>query len=221
MEYVISGDKKGKFVCVKSDGSLYVCNAFRKAYRTSNLIDIASIFDKLRDEPYLYFRDTWTLETWEEVSNRRTRIVMRNQALQLAAKIEQKEKDNSCCDTPNKRKKCGKKTRQKVYLKSNKRCAICGRPLQMDFPELEDYVTIDHIVPLNKGGENVLENYQATCKCCNQIKADILPEVFANDFASALAQEIIENSYQRKIFLTKILRTMCKQSLLAVKATLL
>lgn len=147
---------------------------------------------------------------------------MKSQAAQRA-RDGQKAKSKVCCDKQDKNKRIqfSKETRQDVYLKSDRRCAICGKPLQIDFSKEENYATIDHIMPLSKGGKNEMENYQATCERCNRIKSNIMPEVFANDFASVLAQEIIENSYQRKIFLAKILRMMCKQSLLAVKATLL
>ena len=36
-------------------------------------------------------------------------------------------------------------------------------------------MTIDHIIPLSKGGKNVLENMQPMCYNCNQKKADKMP----------------------------------------------
>lgn len=63
MEYVISGENK--YVCVKGDGSIYICGSIRKAYRTSNLADLISVYDRLAEQPFLYYKATWALEDWE------------------------------------------------------------------------------------------------------------------------------------------------------------
>lgn len=55
-----------------------------------------------------------------------------------------------------------------IYNRNKGRCALCGRFLPCNA------FTIDHIVPLAKGGTNELDNLQCTCKTCNLIKHDIL-----------------------------------------------
>lgn len=62
--------------------------------------------------------------------------------------------------------------RKYIYRQADGKCALCGRPLT--YAEM----TIDHIVPLAKGGENEIENFQCTCKECNEFKQSILPEDF-------------------------------------------
>ena len=57
-----------------------------------------------------------------------------------------------------------------VYNKSEGRCAICG-----EFVSYDEF-TVDHIIPLAKGGDNKLNNLQCACRVCNRIKQDILPE---------------------------------------------
>jgi len=57
-----------------------------------------------------------------------------------------------------------------IYNKCKGRCAICGKFVPYDA------FTVDHIIPLAKGGTNELNNLQCTCKTCNLIKQDILPE---------------------------------------------
>lgn len=57
-----------------------------------------------------------------------------------------------------------------IYNKNKGRCAICGRFVPYDS------FTVDHIIPLAKNGTNELSNLQCTCKVCNLIKQDILPE---------------------------------------------
>lgn len=59
----------------------------------------------------------------------------------------------------------------KLLWKYGKRCAICGKKIC----SLDD-LTVDHIVPLAKGGKNEIRNCQLAHKSCNAAKSDILPE---------------------------------------------
>ena len=51
----------------------------------------------------------------------------------------------------------------KMLEDSNYSCAFCGT--QQD-------ITQDHIIPLSKGGANVIENIQPLCRICNSKKRD-------------------------------------------------
>lgn len=62
--------------------------------------------------------------------------------------------------------------RIEVYNRYDGYCNLCGRKL--DFAEM----TLDHIIPLGKGGTNHLENLQCSCEMCNSIKQNILPQDF-------------------------------------------
>lgn len=55
-----------------------------------------------------------------------------------------------------------------VFEQSNGYCAICGKPLTP-----ESY-TVDHIVPLSRGGTNEMSNFRCVCKRCNEWKGDSL-----------------------------------------------
>lgn len=79
------------------------------------------------------------------------------------------------------------KQRTFIYNKNKGRCAICGR-----FIPYGNF-TIDHIIPLSKGGTNELDNLQCACKTCNNVKQDILPE----DLMEKLTEIIC---YQMKIY---------------------
>jgi 5-methylcytosine-specific restriction endonuclease McrA len=48
-------------------------------------------------------------------------------------------------------------------------CPMCGK-----FVECEN-LSLDHIIPLSRGGENTKENVQALCLRCNILKSDKLP----------------------------------------------
>ena len=58
-------------------------------------------------------------------------------------------------------------TRKNVFLRDNYTCQYCGRTGNL---------TIDHIIPRSKGGEDVWENVVTCCVRCNNKKGDRLPE---------------------------------------------
>ena len=62
---------------------------------------------------------------------------------------------------------------QRSRMKRRKRrfCAFCGTTQEL---------TIDHIIPLAKGGENQVHNLQMLCRTCNIEKADSHPYVAAD-----------------------------------------
>lgn len=70
-----------------------------------------------------------------------------------------------------------------IYDQQNGLCAYCGQHRNIK------YMTVDHIIPLSKGGTDSLENLQCTCKLCNRLKSDMLPSEFT-DFVRC----ILENS---------------------------
>lgn len=49
------------------------------------------------------------------------------------------------------------------------RCFYCGRPIWQSY-------TIDHVIPLSKGGPNKISNIVLACVRCNLEKGDTLPE---------------------------------------------
>ncbi|WP_344236413.1 HNH endonuclease [Actinocorallia libanotica] len=51
-----------------------------------------------------------------------------------------------------------------VYKRDRGRCGYCGRPGD----------SIDHIVPVSRGGESTWENTVLACTRCNHRKADVL-----------------------------------------------
>lgn len=95
-------------------------------------------------------------------------------------------------DTKNKRIKFSKKIRKEVYRKSDGKCLLCGK-----FIDYDDF-TVDHIVPLAKGGTNDISNLQCTCKRCNSIKQDILPEEL-NEVLIEMITYNLKKKYDKKI----------------------
>jgi 5-methylcytosine-specific restriction endonuclease McrA len=56
--------------------------------------------------------------------------------------------------------------RKWVLQRDHHRCVLCGST---------DHVQVGHIVPLSRGGANVLGNLRATCRRCNLCERDMPP----------------------------------------------
>jgi len=61
-----------------------------------------------------------------------------------------------------------KKTRDAVFKKYGERCVECGSYIDL---------TMDHIIPVSKGGEDIIENLQPLCKSCNSKKGNKISTV--------------------------------------------
>ena len=62
--------------------------------------------------------------------------------------------------------------RKSVYNHSKGRCSICGKPINIE------EMTIDHIIPLSRGGDGSFSNVQATCYSCNLMKHNLTNDEF-------------------------------------------
>lgn len=55
-------------------------------------------------------------------------------------------------------------------------CQICGRHIDFNCdPNSDYYPSIDHIVPIAKGGAHTWVNVQLACRICNSVKRDTIP----------------------------------------------
>lgn len=73
--------------------------------------------------------------------------------------------------------------KRRIYDRQNGLCAYCGQHRNIK------YMTVDHIIPLSKGGTDDLDNLKCACKICNQLKDDMLPHEF-----TAFIRNMLENS---------------------------
>ena len=70
-----------------------------------------------------------------------------------------------------------------VYKNDMGFCYICGRFCSWDDTEERDgtiicgntYPSIDHVIPLSKGGKHSWQNVRLACRKCNSIKSDSIP----------------------------------------------
>ena len=60
--------------------------------------------------------------------------------------------------------------KEKILHKSKGVCAHCGKELDLET------MTVDHVIPLSKGGTNELKNLVALCEDCNQGKRNYVVE---------------------------------------------
>lgn len=60
--------------------------------------------------------------------------------------------------------------RKNVLLRDNKQCQYCGRI------EPEERLTLDHVIPLSRGGKDHWTNVVVACRMCNNRKGSFTPE---------------------------------------------
>jgi 5-methylcytosine-specific restriction endonuclease McrA len=55
-------------------------------------------------------------------------------------------------------------------------CHLCGAEINYQAHHLDpNSFTIDHIIPLSRGGKDTLENCAPCCRSCNRAKGDSMP----------------------------------------------
>jgi len=75
-----------------------------------------------------------------------------------------------------------KKLKEKILENANYECEYCGVKLN------EYNSTIDHKIPLSKGGTNEESNLAAACTKCNMLKADKILDSIANPLVKQAAE---------------------------------
>lgn len=96
------------------------------------------------------------------------------------------------CWKPYRQKRYSQEVRKMIYDKAGGRCALCGRKITLS------EMTLDHIVPLDRGGEDSVRNLQSTCRVCNHFKANIRPEDFMERITAIFLYQM-EKKYSGKI----------------------
>ena len=75
-------------------------------------------------------------------------------------------------------------TLEKVFLRDGGKCRSCGAILSFKgSPQGDLYPSVDHAVPLSKGGTHTWGNVQLMCRGCNRTKNDALNGPFATGMA--------------------------------------
>jgi len=153
-KYIISTSQK----YIGTDGS--VVNSMKSA-RAFNSPDEA--FDYMENNP-------------AECNNLGKAIVINEDYKKFKRKqiINQRPIQKKLVETNTDRITFSKQTRQMVMSKYNCTCPICGKTIR------DDELSIDHIVPLSRGGSNDLTNLRPTHQICNRMKNNNTDEEFYN-----------------------------------------
>lgn len=89
-----------------------------------------------------------------------------------------------------KAKRRGPERRRAMYEQARGRCAVCGERLDpADF-------TVDHIVPLCRGGSDRLENLQPTHRACNRRKGALTMVEWERHQSTAWIEAILRKRAQ-------------------------
>lgn len=92
-----------------------------------------------------------------------------------------------------------KEKRLAVYLRDEFRCAYCGHELHHQDPA---DVTLDHVVPLARGGTNEASNLVCACRSCNSARQDKPVREYA-PYSVAWIRRVTRRSLKRHLDLAK------------------
>lgn len=99
------------------------------------------------------------------------------------------------------------KERSEIYIRDKGKCGICGK-----FIPLNEF-TIDHIVPISKGGTYDYDNLQCCCFKCNQLKSnEMLDDFYGKMFIALLNHAKQQNNKKMKKFLKKAEKAFFEKS---------
>ena len=86
------------------------------------------------------------------------------------------------------RKKISSKKRKKIYARDGYKCRKCGST---------EFLTIDHIIPVSKGGSDENNNLQTLCSDCNTKRGN-RPNMEDPEFIKALTSVPITHFMRMK-----------------------
>ena len=58
-----------------------------------------------------------------------------------------------------------------------KKCKVCCKILNHK-PNDPDQATVDHVIPISRGGKNIVKNLQLLCRICNTARGETLLNKF-------------------------------------------
>lgn len=86
--------------------------------------------------------------------------------------------------------KNGRLKRDVVFERDGHACVACFWPI-IAFPDGDSrFLTLDHRIPLSKGGGNTSSNLDTMCNVCNAAKDNMLPEEW---YSSEYMRNLIQN----------------------------
>ena len=136
-----------------------ICNRILKKPETEFVISVYLYCATINGRVYRSKKDCFYQDEIKDISNR------------LSNKSGSFYKDRGIWDSICivERGKVSNKIRFSIYNRDHYRCRYCGAT------ERDDYLEVDHIVPIAKGGKSTYDNLQTLCRRCNARKSDSMP----------------------------------------------
>lgn len=72
-----------------------------------------------------------------------------------------------------------RQVKRATFRDCGRRCVYCGSGLGLE------HATLDHVIPLSRGGSHLPGNLVAACQPCNQLKGALLPTEFFARYPAA------------------------------------
>lgn len=81
---------------------------------------------------------------------------------------------------------------RKKILATEDVCYICGKFVdkKLKFPHPMS-ATVDHVIPLSKGGSNDLDNLRLAHNICNRLKSDDISNIALNEAEETIANDVL------------------------------
>lgn len=79
-------------------------------------------------------------------------------------------------------KRISARKRTTVWSNGKQKCVYCKRSIDLQ------EATVDHVVPLSRGGSNRVKNMRNACKWCNMSKGNLSEKAFCSVIAIAPKQ---------------------------------
>lgn len=74
-----------------------------------------------------------------------------------------------------------------IYYRDNKKCFYCDKSLKFK------QITLDHLIPVSKGGVDEIFNIVTCCKTCNKFKGNTLLENYEKIIINLLHKAVNDN----------------------------
>ena len=181
---------------VITNGKYYVCHSVDNGIRKTNEINEAMKYDNIgvairdmrkapsKTKDYYVFDTLTNHVIWKWMSEEEKIQAQERRLL----KDEIKRNSNGKI----KRKHYSQTVRKMIYNNAGGRCELCGKQL------LFFDMTLDHRVPLAKGGIDSVENLSCSCVACNTFKGQILPSDFMERITDIFMYQM-EKKYADKL----------------------
>lgn len=146
------------------------CRALEKAYRRLEgleyrCVDCGRWGHKATTQSYKKRCDECKQQHIHQIKRKqRTTPEGRAKARQYKRNREHKKREASA--------QCERFSDWRLFSRDRWKCQLCGRKVRKKQGEtnFDDEATVDHIIPLSRGGKHAMANCQTACRACNTLK---------------------------------------------------